>query len=183
MTRKQRTQEALQEAALHLFEEHGYEATSAAAIARHAGVSEMTYFRHFATKDAVLMADPYDPLIARGVRGQPAGLSPIGATIAGIRGALSEVPLSATDLIRRRLRIVANTPSLTGAMARNNASTEAAISDALISRGAERADARIAAAAVLGALNAALLDWAATEGDDLGAAIERALRVLGDGHE
>lgn len=182
MTRRQRTQEALQEAALHLFDEQGYEATSAAAIARRAGVTEMTFFRHFSTKDAVLMSDPYDPLIAQGILDQPTGLPPITATIAGIRGALGEVPLSATTVIRRRLRIVARTPSLSGAMVRNNVATEAAISDALVSRGVERADARIAAAAALGALNAALLDWALTADDDLGAAIERALWVLEGGH-
>jgi AcrR family transcriptional regulator len=183
MARRQRTQEALQEAALQLFDERGYDATSAAAIARRAGVSEMTFFRHFSTKDSVLMSDPYDPLIAQGIVGQPGDLPPITATIAGIRGALTEVPLSATSVIRRRLRIVARTPSLSGAMARNNVATEAAISDALVSRGVGRADARIAAAAALGALNAALLDWAVTDDDDLGAAIERALRVLEGGHE
>lgn len=168
----------MQEAALQLFDERGYDATSVAAIAVHAGVTEMTFFRHFGTKDAVLMSDPYDPLIADGIARQPSDLAAIAATIAGIRGALAKVPLAATVIIRRRLRIVARTPSLAGAMARNNVATEAAISDALVSRGVNRADARIAAAAALGALNAALLDWVDGDDDDLGAAIERALRVV-----
>ena len=39
---------------------------------------------------------------------------------------------------------------------------------------------RIAAAAVMAALNTALLDWSLTDGDDLGQAIEAALDVLED---
>ncbi|MHA6693368.1 TetR/AcrR family transcriptional regulator [Homoserinimonas sp. A520] len=181
MARRERTRTALQEAALQLFDENGYDATSAAAIAARAGVTEMTFFRHFATKDAVLMSDPYDPLIAQRIADQPTNLPPLAATVAGIRGALTKVPLSETTVIRRRLRIVAGTPSLAGAMAMNNAATEAAIAVALYSRGVQRADARISAAAVLGALNAAILEWAEGDNDDLGAAVERALRVM-EGH-
>ncbi|HET8971542.1 MAG TPA: TetR family transcriptional regulator [Candidatus Nanopelagicales bacterium] len=39
------------------FREQGYEATTAASIARDAGVTERTFFRHFATKADVLVAN------------------------------------------------------------------------------------------------------------------------------
>jgi len=42
-------------------------------------------------------------------------------------------------------------------------------------------EARIAAAAMMGALNAALLEWADGEGSELGSAIDDALRVLEGG--
>ena len=60
MSRRERTRNELLGRALDLFEVKGYEQTSAAEIAAAAGVSEMTFFRHFPTKDRVLLDDPYD---------------------------------------------------------------------------------------------------------------------------
>src|SRR5665213_996299 len=44
----------LREAALELYLDHGYDATTTAQIAQRAGVTERTYFRHFADKREVL---------------------------------------------------------------------------------------------------------------------------------
>lgn len=167
--------------ALELFEERGYDATTAAAIAARAGVTEMTFFRHFPSKDAVLLADPYDPLIAKAISGQPVGMSPLIAAAAGVGEAWDSIPAPVSSEVRERLRVVSRTPSLRGALGRNSALTEAAMADALIARGVSRSDARIAASATMGALNAALLDWADGEDADLGTAIRAALRVLRDG--
>lgn len=168
-------------AALELFDERGYESTTAAAIAERAGVTEMTFFRHFPSKSAVLIADPYDPLIAEAIVHQPAGLSPIAAAIGAIAQGWTSVPAPASAEVRDRLRIVSQTPSLRGAIATSNAATEAAISGALVARGVLPSDARIAAAATMGALTAALLDWADGDDPDLGSAIDSALRVLAGG--
>lgn len=51
------TREALQRAALELFAADGFDATSSAAIAARAGVTERTFYRHFPTKEAVLFGD------------------------------------------------------------------------------------------------------------------------------
>ncbi len=51
------TREALQRAALDLFAAEGFDATSSAAIAAAAGVTERTFYRHFPTKEAVLFDD------------------------------------------------------------------------------------------------------------------------------
>ncbi|HNP15627.1 MAG TPA: helix-turn-helix domain-containing protein, partial [Terrimesophilobacter sp.] len=59
MSRWDRTHDALLQAALELFEEHGFDATGTVQIARRAGVSEMTLFRHFPSKEALLLADPF----------------------------------------------------------------------------------------------------------------------------
>lgn len=166
------------EAALELFEERGYDATTAAAIAERAGVTEMTFFRHFPSKDAVLIADPYDPLIAEAITRQPADRSPLAAAIGAISDGWKAVPPPASTEVRDRLRIVSRTPSLKGAIARSNAATEEAIAGALVVRGVSTSEARIAAAATMGALTAALLDWADGDDPDLGTAIDAALRVL-----
>lgn len=166
------------QAALELFVERGYDSTTAAAIADRAGVTEMTFFRHFPSKDSVLIADPYDPLIAEAITHQPAHLSPLAAAIGAISDGWKAVPPPASAEVRDRLRIVSRTPSLRGAIARNNATTEEAIAGALAVRGVSTSDARIAAAATMAALTAALLDWADGDDPDLGTAIDAALHVL-----
>jgi AcrR family transcriptional regulator len=181
VTKAERTRGALVRAALELFAENGYDATTAAMIAARAGVTEMTFFRHFPSKDSVLIDDPYDPLIAEAVTHQPAHLSPVAAAIGAIADGWRAVPPPASADVRDRLRIVSRTPSLRGAIARSNASTEEAIAGALIARGTSTTDARIAAAAVMGALSAALLDWAEGDDPDLGTAIDTAIRVLSGG--
>ena len=178
-----RTRAALLRAALELFAEQGYDATTAAAIAGRAGVSEMTFFRYFPSKDAVLIEDPYDPLIAEAVAQQPRQAPPLIAAIGGVVDAWRSVPPPASIEVRERLRIVSQTPSLRGALAANSAATEQAIADALVGRGVERAEARIAAAATVGALNAALLEWADGDETDLSLAIHDARRVLTAGPE
>jgi len=178
---KAETREALVRAALELFAERGYESTTAAAIAERAGVTEMTFFRYFPAKSSVLIDDPYDPLIAEAILRQPAQVPPIRAAIAAIAEGWKSVPPPASAAVRDRLRIVSRTPSLRGAIATSNASTEAAISGALVQRGAPVSEARIAAAATMAALAAALLDWAEGDEPDLGAAIDAALRVLAGG--
>ena len=166
---------------MELFEERGYDATTAAAIAARADVTEMTFFRHFPSKDAVLVDDPYDPLIADAVAHQPVDVAPLAAVIAGVREAWASVPSPAAADVRDRLRIVSRTPSLQGALARNSTGTADAIAEALRSRGTPIAEARVAAAAAIGALNAALLEWAEGDDADLGTAIHTALRVLEGG--
>ncbi len=178
MTKAERTRAALMQAALELFDERGYDSTTAAAIAERAGVTEMTFFRHFPSKDSVLIADPYDPLIAEAIIRQPAQLSPLAAAIGAVSDGWKAVPPPASAEVRDRLRVVSRTPSLRGAIARNNAATEEAIAGALVDRGVVATEARIAAAATMGALTAALLDWADGDDPDLGTAIDAALRVL-----
>jgi AcrR family transcriptional regulator len=178
VTKAERTRAALLRAALELFDERGYDCTTAAAIAERAGVTEMTFFRHFPSKDSVLIADPYDPLIAEAIIRQPAHLSPLAAAIGAISDGWKAVPPPASTEVRDRLRIVSRTPSLRGAIARNNAATEEAIAGALAARGVPQSDARIAAGATMGALTAALLDWADGDDPDLGTAIDAALHIL-----
>ena len=138
----------------------------------------MTFFRHFATKDALLLDDPYDPVIAAGIADQPRDLPPLVRAIAGVRTAWSEVPIEGADLMRRRLSIAAS-PALRGAVARNTVETERVVAEQLIADGADAVEARIAAAALLAAMMSALLQWAT--GDDersMGSAVEHALAVL-----
>jgi AcrR family transcriptional regulator len=87
-----RTRARIVDVALDLFERNGYEVTTTAQIAADAGVTPMTFFRHFPTKAAVVVSDPYDPLIADAVAAQPAGLTPLERTRRGMLVAHPETP-------------------------------------------------------------------------------------------
>ncbi len=177
-TRTERTRARLLAAALELFAREGYDGTTVAQIAAAAGVTEMTFYRHFGSKDQLLLDDPYDPLIANAIAAQPADRPPLARAVAGIRAAWRAMPIAEEEAVRERLAIVAATPSLSASVRAGTAATEAAIAAELVAGGSEPADAAIAASAVMAALMTALLQWGSGRGGSLSAAIERALDVF-----
>src|SRR5262245_30659081 len=95
--KKAETRRALQEHALRLFVEHGYEATTVERIAAAAGVSHMTFFRYFPTKEDVVAADDYDPMIEELIRSRPESEHPIERVRAAMREGLAKVYLADRD--------------------------------------------------------------------------------------
>ncbi|WTM17823.1 TetR family transcriptional regulator [Isoptericola halotolerans] len=178
-----RTRARILDAALDLFERQGYDATTVAEIAARAQITSMTFFRHFPTKAAVLVSDPYDPLIARSVAAQPRDLAPVERVRRGLLAALGTIEPVEDATAARRVRLVAAHPSLRSAVVAATADTERAIVEALVADGADPFDAGVAAAACLGACNAALLMLPDPHGRSdelhLGAAVTRALDLLG----
>ena len=175
MSRATATRDRLQRHALRLFDERGFDAVTVEEIASAAGVSHMTFFRHFPTKESVVLDDPYDPVIAHGVAVQPADLAPLDRTRLGLMEALTHGGED-DESVRRRLRLAADHPRLRGRIWENNVRTERAIVDALVGSGSDPFDARVAAGAVMGALTAALLAWAELDDDrSFRHCIERAL--------
>jgi AcrR family transcriptional regulator len=64
--RRERTRARLVACALELFERQGFDQTTVTQIAQAAGITQMTVFRHFPTKDRRVVDDPYDPVMAAG---------------------------------------------------------------------------------------------------------------------
>lgn len=176
--RTARTRERLLAAALDLFSRNGYDGTTVAQVAAAAGVTEMTFYRHFGSKEALLLEDPYDPLIVRAVGEQPPGLPPLVRAARGVRTAWERFPIEASGPVRERVRIVAGSPGLRGAMQENTRRSQDAIAAQLVADGTAPVTAAVAAAAVMAALMTGLLAWAQTDDGDLGAAIVGALDVL-----
>lgn len=176
--RRERTRARLLEAALDLFERQGFEATTVAQIAKAAGVTEMTFYRHFAAKERLVVDDPYDPLIAEAVAAQPRTLGPLPRAVAGVRAAWGRLPPPESETVRRRVRIAAANPSLRAAIAANNAETERILVEQLVADGAELMAARVAAAAVLAGITAALLEWSQRDDLSLVDAVGAALDTL-----
>ena len=73
-SKSERTRSALRASALRHFAAAGFESASVPAIAAEVGVTERTFYRHFATKDEVLFADLAEGLewFRTAVRSRPA---------------------------------------------------------------------------------------------------------------
>ncbi len=69
----------IQEEALRLFDEQGYDATTIEQIAEAAGVSPSTFYRYFPVKEDVVVQDEYDPLIVEVFESQQEGTAPLEA--------------------------------------------------------------------------------------------------------
>jgi AcrR family transcriptional regulator len=174
-----RTRARILDAALDLFERRGYDATTVNQIADAAGITPMTFFRHFLTKDAVLVTDPYDPVIADAVGAQPAGLAPLERTRRGLLAALGDITPTEDATARRRVALVAQTPSLRAAVAVGTETTHEAIANRLVADGVDHLDAAVAASACLAATTAALLAWGPAPTDvTLADLVRRALAQL-----
>jgi AcrR family transcriptional regulator len=73
-------------AAVDLFVEQGYDATTVTQIAERAGVTRSTFFRYFPDKRDVLVAgqETLSRLLSEGIAGAPADASPLEAVAAGL---------------------------------------------------------------------------------------------------
>src|SRR5579884_398013 len=98
----------LEQAALARYVERGFEHTTVADIARRAGLTERTFFRHFADKREALFwgAGVLQELVVRSVAGAPAAAAPTEAVAAALQaaGALLQ---ERRDLARQRQTIIA----------------------------------------------------------------------------
>lgn len=198
MSKRELTKARLRDAALRFFGEQGYEATTAEQIAAECGVSTMTFFRHFPSKDLTVLDDPYDPFIGASIAAQPHGLSMLERARRGLLEAWTQLPEPEHDDQRARVRIIARTPELRAKVWERNALTREVIVRELVAdtadtgeipgrnandagtnrRSVDRLRAESAAGACLGALEAALLDWGLSEDGTLGQRVALALEVL-----
>jgi AcrR family transcriptional regulator len=100
----------LAQAALDLYSERGFEQTTVAEIAARAGLTERTFFRHFADKREVLFAgsEQLQALVVDAVKGAADGAAPIDAAAAGIEAAGGFLQQGRDFARKRQAVIVAN---------------------------------------------------------------------------
>jgi AcrR family transcriptional regulator len=110
--KKAKTRAAIQEHALRLFKERGYEATTVDEIADAAEVSPSTFFRYFPTKEDVALYDALDPLLLEALVNQPAELSPVGALRATMREVFGRAPADVLAAQEERAALVMAVPEL-----------------------------------------------------------------------
>lgn len=176
--KKAQTRANLQEHALRLFLKQGYESTTVEQIASAAGVSHMTFFRHFPTKEDVVLRDEYDPLLESLIASRPTGEPPVARVRAAIRDGLAAIYPEAREAILVRTQLMLRTPALRARSWENQHTTQALLERAL-SDGAPGLRTRVIAAACLAAIVTAIETWAEGDGAaELPALIDEALVQL-----
>ncbi|MGC5014529.1 TetR family transcriptional regulator [Streptosporangium sp. DT93] len=169
----------LEQAALELYLERGFERTSVAEIAERAGLTERTFFRHYADKREVLFAgaDELRELLADAVARAPGSAPPMEIAAAALRAAA--VPMQERrEQARRRQAVIAATPELQERELIKLASLSAALAEALRRRGVDDASAGLAAEVGIAVFKVAFLRWieqAEQAGEQAGESGERDL--------
>jgi AcrR family transcriptional regulator len=165
--KKARTRAAIQDAALRLFNQQGYHATTTEQIAEAAEVSPSTFFRYFPTKAETVLYDRLDPVLLAAMMRQPAELSPAAAIRTAIHEVMGQLDDDEAELELTRWQLVAGVPELRAAAFARTAPMAALMAEAVAQRTGRRADdleVRTWVGAFIGVVYAAF--FAAVSGDD-----------------
>lgn len=157
-------------AAVDLFTEQGYDATTVAQIAERAGVTKSTFFRHFPDKRELLVAgqETLSRLLAEGIAEAPDGASPLEAVAAGLVRASSAMGAVNREFAPRLKAAVAASAELQERDALKSVSLAAAMAGALVARGLSDPTAALAGELGLLAFKRGFAEWSEgeREGED-----------------
>lgn len=177
----------IQDHAIRLFTERGYEATTVTDVAEAAGVSPMTVYRHFPTKEDLVLVDQYGRLIAEQIVATSAtqslvrriGSALIDSTAAWTGGRHGNDLTANEQFLLARLRLMITAPALRAKHLDNHYALQQAIVDAVagdVTDPDTAFHAQAAASACLAAMHTALVRWAEDDGQtDLPELIAKAL--------
>jgi AcrR family transcriptional regulator len=150
----------LEQAALSLYGERGFENTTVAEIAARAGLTERTFFRHYADKREVLFggAEMLQELLVSNVAGAPDSVAPIDAVATALEsaGALLQ---QRREFAQQRQAIIAANRELQERELIKLASLAAAIADTLRRRGVVEPAASLTAEAGIAVFRIAFERW------------------------
>ncbi len=179
--KKAATRQSIQDHALRLFAEKGYDATTVDEIAAAAGVSHMTFFRYFPRKEEVVEYDEYDPLFEDLIAGRPPTEPPLTALHNAIRAGLDAIVATDREALLQRTRLVLSNPTLRT----RNLIAQDATRDLFARALARRAGltppdfaSTVQASAALGAIGSAMTAWAERDDVDPIALIDAAFAAL-----
>ncbi|MGW2301991.1 TetR/AcrR family transcriptional regulator [Streptomyces sp. NPDC001809] len=136
--KKERTRQALSDAAVALFLERGFDAVSVAEVAAAAEVSKPTLFRYFPAKEDLVLhrfADHEDESARVVTAGRAAGTAPLDALYTHLRDGLARrdpvTGLCDHPSVLAYLRLLYGTPALVGRLHAYRVRSETALADAL----------------------------------------------------
>lgn len=152
------SRERLQDAALDLFQERGYAATTTAAIAERAGVTDRTFYRHFKDKSDVLFGDE-DRLEHLLVGAVTASRSAAAGVLLEALSALAEDFEPRRAALVRRAAVVEAVPDLAERELWKVRSWSQALTDALIEHGEAAFAARAQVEVALALFRTAFHRW------------------------
>ncbi|GLZ00136.1 TetR family transcriptional regulator [Actinoplanes sp. NBRC 103695] len=164
------SEDRLKQAAMELFDEQGFEDTSAVQIADRARVTTRTFFRYFPDKQEILFADA-ELLYAALVR-QVAETADVAEPLRAVTRTLAGFDwegLGSRDVQRRRDALIASNPALLERELIKQQRMADGFADALHRRGADPAVAELAAQVGIQVFRTAYREWLEA-GDDAGLA-------------
>lgn len=174
----------LARAALTLYAEQGFEQTTAAEIARQAGLTERTFFRHYADKREVLFygTDALRDILAQAIADAPAEAGPMDAVGAALR-VVAEMVLQTPEIARLRNAVVSANPELRERELIKLAELAAAMAAALRDRGVPELAATLAAESGIVVYRVSFARWITAPGEPdltgfLGESVEQLRDVL-----
>jgi AcrR family transcriptional regulator len=165
--KKAATRDRIRACALRLFLEQGYDATTVEQIAAAAGVSHMTFFRYFPTKEDVALSDSYDPLLTELLKQTPAGWPLIDRIRAALLQGLGQLYDADRDTLLAQNKLIVSTPALLERLWASQVDTQQLILRAL---DASQDDAhptfqdKVTVAVCLAAATTAILTWVESNG-------------------
>ncbi|GHB73669.1 TetR family transcriptional regulator [Streptomyces xanthochromogenes] len=157
--------ERLVVAAVDLFTEQGYDATTVAQITERAGVTKSTFFRHFPDKRELLVAgqETLSRLLTEGIAEAPAAATPLETVAAGLERASNAMGPMNRELAPRVRAAIAACTELQERDALKAVSLTAAMTTALVARGLPEATAALASELGILAFKRGFAEW--SEGD------------------
>jgi len=175
--------ERLVVAAVELFSEQGYDATTVEQIAKRAGVTKSTFFRHFPDKRELLSAgqETLSNLLVEGILRAPADASPLAAVADGLQRASTALGPTNRELGPRIKAAIDSSVELQERAALKNVGLAAAMTTALRERGVAEPIAQLASELGVLALKRGYAAWSEggrEAGDDLAPHALAALKEL-----
>lgn len=182
--KKAKTRAAIQQHALRLFQEHGYDATTVEQIAEAVEISPSTFFRYFPTKEDVVLYDDLDPLLFAAFEAQAPELSPIQAMRGAMHAVFTRLPAEEMAQQWERGQLILKVPELRMRMLDQLADAVQLTAEMIARRTGRRADdlaVRAFAGAMLGALMSVILASAEDPQADYLALMDASLAYLENG--
>lgn len=169
----------LQQAALELFSERGYDQTTASEIAARAGVTERTFFRHFADKREVLFEGQAKLRAAwtSAIAQAPDGLQPLELLHHALRSVEQLVEDNRSYSVPRQL-VIDRTPALQERELSKIAALTEDLAQALRQRGVDDGQATLAAEIGMVCFRYAITSWFADPSLHLGIHLDNAFAML-----
>ncbi|HEY0258795.1 MAG TPA: TetR family transcriptional regulator [Lacisediminihabitans sp.] len=170
----------LRAAALQLFADRGFEQTTASDIAESVGLTERTFFRHFADKREVLFdgQDLFQELFVTGVASATGGASAVDLVADALQTASAFFPDDRRAYSRLRQTIIVENPGLQERELLKMARLSEGIAVALRERGIPEPQATLAAESGVTVFGVAFRQWIAADERRSLAEIER--DILGE---
>ncbi|MCP2168231.1 transcriptional regulator, TetR family [Goodfellowiella coeruleoviolacea] len=164
---------------MELYQEQGFDRTTAAEIAARAGVNERTFFRHFPDKREVLFDGEAElrTALMRAVAEAPEGLAPFEALLRAFRKSARNLADN-RPFSDPRWKVIAVTPALRERELAKHASLTEAVAEALRRRGLGAGLADLAARTGWAAFQHAVQAWIADPARSLDAHLTQAFADL-----